>query len=89
MPDPGFYKSNEEKTALFYAPNAVHSRDYSLIASDKASYQYPVEGWTWYESKEDALAAEGVTEPEKPTAPTEALGSILGQKQNRNSIASK
>jgi hypothetical protein len=87
MPASGFYKSNEEKTALFYAPNAVHSRDYSLIASDKASYQYPVEGWTWYESKEDALTVEGVTEPEKPTAPTEAVRPAPGQRPNRNSIA--
>jgi hypothetical protein len=32
----------------------VYSKDYILLPKDKDIYQYPVDGWSWYETKEDA-----------------------------------
>lgn len=60
----GFYKNHDGK--LLYAAKAVHLPDKtSLLAEKSAEYTYPVNGWTHYNSKDEAIAAE------KPAAPTE------------------
>ena len=72
MPTPqdtsGFYKANEEKNALYYGQNGVYNSSYSLVRESKETYSYPVDGWTWYDSKEQALTAEGVVEVERQSA---------------------
>jgi hypothetical protein len=49
----GFYTSKGD-----YAPNAVYAPNYVLLAENKETYQYPIHGWTWYNSVEEAQAAE-------------------------------
>lgn len=48
----GFYT-----TDLRYAANAVYGPNFTLLASEKDTYQYPVNGWTWYDSRDLAVAA--------------------------------
>ena len=50
--NPGFYKIDGEE--LFYGPNFVYGPDFSLIKDNKDTYSYPVEGWYWFDSEEEA-----------------------------------
>ena len=50
----GFYK--KENDTLFYAPNIIEGDGYVLVAQDKDQYEYPIEGWTWFDSEEEAKA---------------------------------
>jgi hypothetical protein len=43
----GFYKYDEEQ--WFYAPNAVYAPTYTLLREFKDTYNYPVDGWNWYD----------------------------------------
>ena len=54
MNNQGFYK--KEDTQILYAPNIVEGPSYVLIASDKDSYDYPVDGWIWAQSEADAIS---------------------------------
>jgi hypothetical protein len=49
----GFYKKQEDNEML-YAPNIVEGNSYVLVAQNKDQYEYPVDGWTWFESEEEA-----------------------------------
>ena len=44
----GFYKQNEEGEWL-YAPNFVYSAIYELVREKKDEYNYPIDGWYWYD----------------------------------------
>jgi len=48
----GFYTVD-----LRYAPNSVIGPGFSLTKEEKDTYSYPVNGWTWYESRDAAVAA--------------------------------
>ena len=48
----GFYK--KENDTLFYAPNIIEGDGYVLVAQDKDQYEYPIDGWTWFDSEEEA-----------------------------------
>lgn len=50
----GFYKVVENK--LIFAPNAVRAPTYDLFRKDKDTYDYPVQGWYWFDSEEEARA---------------------------------
>lgn len=50
----GFYNNKGE-----YAARAVYGPTYVLLAQNKDFYTYPVNGWTWYNSAEEAMQAEG------------------------------
>jgi hypothetical protein len=68
----GFYKREEEATTLLFAPNAVYMPDnISLLAEQKTEYQYPVNGWSWFDTKEQAYAYYGLEIPVEPGLPTE------------------
>jgi hypothetical protein len=54
MNNEGFYK--KEATEILYAPNIIQGPGYVLIATDKDSYNYPVDGWIWAQSEADAIA---------------------------------
>jgi hypothetical protein len=43
------------------APNFVHAPSYSLVIADKDGYDYPVDGWTWFDTEEEAKAHFEVT----------------------------
>lgn len=53
MNNSGFYK--KDGSEMLYAPNIVEGPNYVLIAANKDSYEYPVEGWIWTESEEVAI----------------------------------
>lgn len=48
----GFYKYQDEQ--LFYAPNYVEGQGYVLIADYRDQHEYPIDGWYWFESEEEA-----------------------------------
>lgn len=54
----GFYR--KENDALLYAPNIVEGDGYVLIAQDKDTYEYPIDGWTWFDSEEEAESNEEI-----------------------------
>jgi hypothetical protein len=49
----GFYKKQNEE--LLYGPNIVEGSGYVLLAQDKDAYEYPIDGWSWFESEEAAI----------------------------------
>jgi hypothetical protein len=53
MNNAGFYKKDE--TQILFAPNIVEGPNYVLVEADKDSYNYPVDGWVWANSLDDAV----------------------------------
>jgi hypothetical protein len=47
MDTSGFYKFEDGNWQ--YAPNFVYGPGYELMREKKYEYQYPVEGWSWYD----------------------------------------
>ena len=47
-----FYR--KENDSLLKAENEVVSKDYHIKADEKDSYEYPVHGWYWFETDEEA-----------------------------------
>lgn len=54
MSTAGFYDAEGS-----WGPNKVTAPTFELVKELKDTYTYPYQGWTWYESVEDAQAAEG------------------------------
>lgn len=48
----GFYK-NDNGTLLF-GPNFVLNKNYELRRETKDQHKYPIDGWSWFDSHEDA-----------------------------------
>lgn len=44
----GFYKQNEEGEWM-HAPNFVYALEYELTRDKKDDYNYPVDGWYWFD----------------------------------------
>lgn len=55
METQGFYKN--ENGALLYGPNYVLNASYELFKENKEQYVYPVDGWYWFDSEEEARTA--------------------------------
>lgn len=55
----GFYKHSD---ILLYAPTFVLSPNYELLPDNKDSYEYPVDGWYWFDSEEDAKKFFGIVD---------------------------
>jgi hypothetical protein len=47
----GFYKLDGE---LLYAPNFVLNANYELRKETKDEHTYPVDGWYWFDTEEEA-----------------------------------
>jgi hypothetical protein len=45
----GFYKLEDEN--WLYAPNFVQAPDYTLLKEEKDTYEYPIDGWIWYDEQ--------------------------------------
>ena len=56
-----FYKYQEDM--LFEAPNFVESPNYQLYAEQKDSYSYPVDGWIWLDTIEEAYEHFNIAPP--------------------------
>lgn len=54
MNNAGFYKKQENE--ILYAPNIVEGPSYMLVVENKDQYDYPVDGWIYAESLDDAIA---------------------------------
>jgi hypothetical protein len=50
---PGFYKLDQG--VLLYASTEVSHADYNLLSDLHDTYQYPVGGWRWFDSKTEAV----------------------------------
>ena len=50
----GFYKLEGED--LFCAPNSVTSPIVSLVKVEKDSYEYPQDGWYWFNSLNESCS---------------------------------
>ncbi len=57
-----FFKKQEQE--LLEAPNFVYSKDYSLLVEEKDTYTYPVDGWQWFDSEDEARLAYNLPKPE-------------------------
>jgi hypothetical protein len=51
----GFYK-NDNGTLLF-GPNFVLNKNYELRKETKDQHTYPTDGWSWFDSEEEARTA--------------------------------
>ena len=54
----GFYK--REGDELLYGPTFVLNANYELRRELRDEYQYPVDGWSWFDSEEEARKALGL-----------------------------
>lgn len=68
--NPGFYKN--ENGLLLYGPNFVLNKDYELRAETHEGHEYPVDGWSWFDSEEEARDALGI--PAEEETPTPEVG---------------
>jgi len=48
----GFYKN--ENGVLLYGPNFVLNADYELRTETKDQHEYPIDGWYWFDTEEEA-----------------------------------
>lgn len=63
----GFYRCEE---ILMHGPTAVHGPSFNLLREEKDLYTYPVEGWYWFDSEEEAKEFFGLPpKPEEEQAP--------------------
>lgn len=60
MTRPGFYKLDTAANVLRHAPTRVYAPNYTLLAAEKDTYNYPVDGWTWFDTTEEAEIALGL-----------------------------
>jgi hypothetical protein len=58
----GFYKLDG---AIFFGPNFVLNKDYELRRDTKDQHNYPVDGWYWFDSLEQAYTFFGIELPEE------------------------
>jgi hypothetical protein len=56
----GFYKNDGGE--LFFAPNFVYGPSLELLIAKKDTYTYPVDGWTFFSTRQEALDAFGIIE---------------------------
>lgn len=58
----GFYKY--EEPSLLYGPNFVLDANFELRKETKNNHEYPIDGWYWFDSREEALEFFNVTDEE-------------------------
>lgn len=64
----GFYKYEGEQLAW---GKWVLNLDYELYADKHTEYELPVDGWYWFDSKEEAEIFFGISSTEPGNKPTE------------------
>jgi hypothetical protein len=52
----GFYKYHPETATLVRAGKFVYGPTFTLLVEEKDIYDLPVDGWYWFDTKEEALA---------------------------------
>lgn len=56
----GFYKYDND---LLYAPNFVSNASYELFKETHTEYTYPIDGWYWFASDDEAYLFFGLEKP--------------------------
>lgn len=70
---PAFYRQNG--VDVDSVPNRICAPKYELHKHLRHTYEYPVAGWTWFESEAEARAAFGLPPaPDEPTDPPRGRG---------------
>jgi hypothetical protein len=62
-----FYKN--DNGTLLCGPNFVENANYSLRREIYDTYTYPIDGWYWFETDEEARKFFGLPEPQLNPAP--------------------
>jgi hypothetical protein len=78
----GFYKNDDGM--LLYGKNYVLTGSYNLYREQKDNYEYPIGGWKWFDTEQDARLHYNITKKEDPTDPQESLFLMLGIKPPPN-----
>lgn len=58
----GFYKYESE--TLLHGPNFVLTSNFELRAESKDQHEYPIDGWSWFDTIEDACLFFNIPVPE-------------------------
>lgn len=66
MQTDGFYKN--DNGTLLHAHDCVLSSDYELRRETHEVHAYPVDGWLWFESENEARAC-FMLSPQEPSTP--------------------
>ncbi len=61
-----FYK--RENGSLLEAPNFVIGPGFELYADQREGKTYPIKGWWWFDTVDEACAALGVQRPQQEVA---------------------
>jgi len=56
-----FYKNDGGQ--LLEAPNFVYSKDYTLLITEKDTYIYPIDGWKWFDTEDQARLEYNLPKP--------------------------
>lgn len=75
MDTSGFY--NNDEGSLLFAPNIVSSPDFELLREKKDEYSYPVNGWSWFDSEEEAKTELGIKEVADLSAMQSDINNII------------
>ena len=67
----GFYKN--DNGIVLYGPNFVINTKYELRAESKDRYVYPIDGWYWFDTEEEAYKFFGLEKPELQAFPMHEL----------------
>ena len=59
----GFYRV-ENETMIVCGRLYVLNKDYALYRDEKDTYQYPIDGWRWFNSENEAYEFFGIQKPE-------------------------
>jgi len=54
----GFYKLDGDM--LLHGPNYVYAPTFTLLRELKDGYQYPIDGWRWFDTEAEARAFHGL-----------------------------
>ena len=57
MDTSGFYKLDGD---LLFGPNFVLNANYEMRRETKDQYNYPIDGWHWFDTEEEARAFHGL-----------------------------
>lgn len=61
MDTSGFYKLDGDQ--LLYGPNFVYGPAFTLLRENKDQYTYPVDGWYWFDTEQQAREYWNLPEP--------------------------
>jgi len=62
MDTSGFYKYDG---MVLFGPNFVLNANYELRRETKDNFDYPVDGWYWFDNEDDAYTFFNVPKPEQ------------------------